>query len=132
MSLAPRQALQLPATPASVVCADASLELQALVDGMLCKDPVRRLSWQQVTGHPFWLQPLPCLQTPPQPELEALLAQQAQQVIAFLAWTHDIVRHRSAQSEVKADPAFLLPACAEAACTRVPGKVRISARQRLV
>ena len=60
--------------------ADASPELQALIDGMLHKDPARRLAWQQVTSHPFWLQPLPCSSIPPQPELEGLIAQQAQQV----------------------------------------------------
>ena len=60
--------------------ADASPELQALIDGMLRKDPARRLDWQQVSSHPFWLQPLPCSSMPPQPELEGLIAQQAQQV----------------------------------------------------
>lgn len=60
--------------------ADASQELQALVDGMLRKDPGARFSWAQVTGHAFWLQPLPCLQVPAQPHLEALIAEARSQV----------------------------------------------------
>lgn len=60
--------------------ADTSPELQGLIDGMLRKDPASRLMWHQVTSHAFWLQPLPCCPIPPQPELEALVAQQAQQV----------------------------------------------------
>ncbi|GFR42705.1 hypothetical protein Agub_g3628 [Astrephomene gubernaculifera] len=53
----------------------ASPEYHDMIARLLDKNPATRIKWKELGEHPFWQVPLPTLSLPPEPALEAFIAQ---------------------------------------------------------